>query len=327
MPLYPIPLHPAYRHGSATPWGGDGLRRAFGKAIPDEHTGESLEMSVIPGLESTDDQGRTLADLLRRDWRRMAGSEIPEGTFPLLLKLIDARERLSVQVHPDNEYARVHENKQGKTEAWVILEAKPGAQLVYGIKPGINKAQLRQAAETGSALETLLQFVPVKAGDVFFIPAGMVHAIGGGILLYEIQQSSDITYRFFDWNRTDASGRQRPLHIRQALDVVRLDLPPQAVSPVQLSDAHCRREMLLDRDYFTLQRLSDCAALPFHAEKTHFSVLTVLSEGKLTIHAGEGERLLSPGTSVFIPADCTDFSLDCSQCLLAAPSNKRAGSA
>ena len=319
MNLPPIPLFPAFRHGKDTPWGGDTLRALYGKPSPDAHTGESLEMSVIPGLNSTDGQGNALGDLIAREGQRMTGTEVEEP-FPLLLKLIDAREQLSVQVHPDDAYAALHENKLGKTEAWVILDAKPGARLVYGIRAGVTADQLRDACGKGAEIETLLRFVPVHPGDVFFIPSGTVHAIGAGILLYEIQQSSDVTYRFYDWGRTDAQGHPRTLHIRQALDVTRLDLQPDAVRPTLIPDACCQREQLLDTPYFRLERLTDCKQVPFPAAVTHFSVITLLKEG--VIRCDNREMQLPAGQTVFIPAACADFSLTCPQCLIASPAHK-----
>lgn len=316
--LYPIPLFPAFRSGKLTPWGGDSLRRVYGKRSLDAHTGESLEMSVIPGLESTDADGVSLTDLINRDRNGMVGAEVSDP-FPLLLKLIDAREQLSVQVHPDDAYAGTHEGgKLGKTEAWVILSAEPGAQLVYGIREGTTPEALKQACGQGKEIEKLLRYVPVHPGDVFFIPSGMVHAIGGGIMLYEIQQSSDITYRFYDWDRTDAQGNRRELHIRQALDVTRLDLQPEAATPVPLADDHCKREVLLDTKYFKLERLSKCAQVPFTADQTRFSVITVLSDG--VMDCGNGQPIQLPaGQTVFIPADCAPFALSCDQCLISSP--------
>lgn len=321
MSYRPIPLFPAYRSGASTPWGGDGLKTHFGKEIPDPHTGESLEMSVIPGLNSRDAEGHPLESLLADDWSGMAGTEV-KAPFPLLLKLIDARDRLSVQVHPDDAYAQRVENKLGKTEAWAILQAEPGARLVYGVKAGTTREQLAQAAQNGAEIEGLLRFVPVKAGDVFYIPAGTVHAIGQGILLYEIQQSSDVTYRFYDWNRRDKEGKLRPLHIRQALDVTRLDFQPEAIVPQTVSDPHCQREILLDTAYFSLHRLSCCQAVPFAGAITHFSVLTALAEGCLQLCDTQEIIPLTAGQTVFIPADCAPFTLTCGQCLIAAPAHK-----
>lgn len=317
----PILLYPAYRSGLNTPWGGDGLKTCFGKDIPDPHTGESLEMSVIPGLNSVDADGQPLESLLARDWAGMAGTQV-EQPFPLLLKLIDARDRLSVQVHPDDAYAQRVENKLGKTEAWAILQAAPDAKLVYGVKEGTTRETLAAAARNGEKIEELLRFVPVHPGDVFYIPAGTVHAIGQGILLYEIQQSSDVTYRFYDWNRRDQHGNLRPLHIKQALDVTRVDYQPEAIVPQIVADPHCQREILLDTPYFGLQRLSDCRDVPFTGQITHFSVLTALTEGTLQLTDTKEKIAFPAGQTVFIPADCAPFTLNCGQCLIAAPAHK-----
>ncbi len=195
MHLLPIAMTPAFRYGAMTPWGGAGLAR-LGKAIPDPCTGESLEVCVLPGLESRDAQGHTLPELLARYGEAMRGTKVGE-TFPLLLKLISADNMLSVQVHPDDAYAAANEGgKLGKTEAWVILSAEPGAQIVYGIHEGVTREALAAACQSGGeAVRACLNCVEVKPGDVYFIPAGMVHALGGGITLMEIQQSSDVTYR------------------------------------------------------------------------------------------------------------------------------------
>lgn len=318
MSLAPILLYPAFRYGAATPWGGDQLKARYGKPTPDTRTGESLEMSVIPGLNSTDAQGTPLSELIVRYGAQLTGTQIT-GEFPLLLKLLGAKQALSVQVHPDDAYAQTHENKLGKTEAWIILAAEPGAQLVYGLRPGVTRDMLRQAFETEAPLEPLLRFVPVQAGDVFYIPAGMVHAIGGGILLYEIQQSSDVTYRFYDWNRTDAQGNKRPLHIRQALDVVRPELQLEAVQPQPLADAHCRRELLLDTPYFRVERLNDCQEVPFSAHPEAFSVLTALSDGQLSCPEGRLSCALPAGQTVLLPADCLPFTLSGGTFLISAP--------
>ena len=183
-PMLPLMMHPAFRGGSLTPWGGDKLMRVYDKPITDIPTGESLEVSCIPTLESTDDTGVRLTDLIERFGSRFAG-KYAEGAFPLLLKLIDAKDALSVQVHPNDAYAGEHEHgKLGKTEAWLILDAPEGSELVYGIKPGTTREELQAACEQGAAVEPLLRRVKVVPGDVCFIPAGCVHAIGAGIMLY-----------------------------------------------------------------------------------------------------------------------------------------------
>ena len=301
-PLLPLTMHPAFRGGKLTPWGGEKLRTVYGKPIAEVPTGESLEVSCIPGLESTDDAGVKLPDLIAAYGERFAGKYAKE-TFPLLLKFIDAAESLSVQVHPDDSYANAKENgKLGKTEAWLILDAPEGSQLVYGIKNGTTLAELRTACEAGAAVEHLLRKVDVKPGDVCFIPAGCVHAIGAGIMLYEIQQSSDVTYRFYDWDRVDKNGNRRELHIDKALDVTDLDF---TLDPIPAPDAPVAR--VLDETYFTLDliNVSGEQAVP---AINHFGMLTVL-EGGLTLRWQGGERKLVRGESLYVPAAAPALTL------------------
>ena len=206
-PLWPIPMKPAFRCGEQTPWGGTRLRDRFGKETADERTGESMEVSCIAGLESRDMLGRSLPDLVREYGEKLVGN-YADQPFPLLLKLLDVRERLSVQVHPNDDYAAARENgKSGKTEAWLVLDTPPdGGELIYGVRPGTTLRALREASEAGAAVESLLNRTRVYPGDVCYIPAGCIHSVGHGIMLYEIQQSSDLTYRFYDWDRTGISG-------------------------------------------------------------------------------------------------------------------------
>ena len=274
----------------------------YGKPIVEVPTGESLEVSCIPGLESTDDVGVKLPDLIAKYGARFAGKYAGE-TFPLLLKFIDAAESLSVQVHPDDVYAGANENgKLGKTEAWLILDAPEGSQLVYGIKNGTNLAELRTACEAGAAVEPLLRKVDVKPGDVCFIPAGCVHAIGAGIMLYEIQQSSDVTYRFYDWDRVDAKGNRRELHIDKALDVTDLDF---TLDPIPAPDAPVAR--VLDEHYFTLDLMKVAGEQAVPAIN-HFGLLTVL-EGDLTLTWQGGGMTLRKGESLYVPAAAPALTL------------------
>lgn len=305
--MKPIKMTPAFRYGSATPWGCEGLR-ALHKAIPDPRTGESLEVSVLPGLESRDSEGHTLTELLDTYGEAMRGTKIGKE-FPLLLKLISAGDKLSVQVHPNDAYAREHEHgKLGKTEAWVILDAQPGAQIVYGIREGVSKEALARACEKGgAAIQACLNTVEVKPGDVYFIPAGMVHALGGGVTLMEIQQSSDVTYRFYDWDRVDAQGRGRELHIQKGLDVtdVSLHLPPCAGVTRPRTGGTAAR--YIDERAFILERwhCESEMALPLTPE--HFVLLCALGDGKLSWD--DGEMALRRGDCVFLPAECGKTSL------------------
>jgi mannose-6-phosphate isomerase len=183
--VYPLKMKPYFRHGEDTPWGGSALGALFGKDIPDDRTGESLEISALPGRESVIENGPlaglTLTAAISKWGHDLTGDV--EG-FPLLLKLLDAREMLSVQVHPDDTYAGANEGgKLGKTEAWLILSAQPGAKLVYGVNVEDSDA-LKKAVEDGK-LEESLRWVNVLPGDVLYIPHGCVHALGGGLVIVE----------------------------------------------------------------------------------------------------------------------------------------------
>jgi mannose-6-phosphate isomerase len=300
--LLPLTMHPAFRGGKLTPWGGEKLRTVYGKPIAEVPTGESLEVSCIPGLESTDDTGVKLPDLIARYGARFAG-KYAEETFPLLLKFIDAAESLSVQVHPDDAYAAQHENKLGKTEAWVILHAQEGASILYGMEDSVTIDELSRALTAGEDIEPMIHRVPVKAGDVYYMPSGMVHAIGGGIVLYEIQQSSDVTYRLWDFNRVNEKGEKRPLHIRQSLDVIDPALKGQLA---QMPEGGHGVTRLLNVPAFKL----DCACvdgvLPLE-NRGGFVMLTPLDAMTLL---WEGAELPMPaGMSVLLPAACPQVSL------------------
>lgn len=303
-PLWPIKMTPAFRSGSLTPWGGEKLRTIYGKNIPDKTTGESMEVSCIPGLESTDNMGRPLTELIAYFGEKMVGRYV-DKPFPLLLKLIDAREVLSVQVHPGDTYAAVNENgKLGKTEAWLILDTpEGGGELVYGIKAGTTLNELKEACEQGSAVETLLHRVKVRAGDVCYIPSGCVHAIGPGIMLYEIQESSDVTYRFYDWDRTDANGNRRELHLKKALDVTNLKMH---LRPVHVERAFGTKR-ILNEDNFTLDIIQPegAARVP---EMNNFGIITAI-EGDLTLTWASGSMKMQPGDTFFLPASVPPLKL------------------
>ncbi|MDD3335198.1 MAG: class I mannose-6-phosphate isomerase [Eubacteriales bacterium] len=302
-PMLPIPMTPAYRHGEMTPWGGDGLRRYYRMEIPDDRTGEALVLSAIHGLESKDETGATLTELIARNGSRLTG--LPGGeAFPLLLKLLSAKDSLSVQVHPDDAYAKEHEGKLGKSEAWVILHAEKDASILYGIREGVTVEDMRLALEREEDIEPMIQRVPVNSGDVFYMPSGMVHAIGGGIVLYEIQQSSDVTYRLWDYNRTNAAGEKRPLHIKQALDVIDPSLRGQ-IAKLPTSDEH-RRQQLLDVPAFTL----DCVAVNGEYELASTPTFRILTALAGLLVSWEGDALeMEAGDTALLPANCPPVTL------------------
>lgn len=313
LPLLPLKMHPAFRGGKLTPWGGEKLRTVYSKPIAEVPTGESLEVSCIPGLESVDDTCVKLPDLIARYGAAFAG-EYATRPFPLLLKLIDAAEPLSVQVHPNDEYAhRVENGKLGKTEAWLILDAPEGSELVYGIQPGTTLDTLRTACEQGAAVEPLLRRVAVRPGDVCFIPAGCVHAIGAGILLYEIQQSSDVTYRFYDWDRVDKNGNRRELHLQKALDVTDLSF---ALDPIPAPEQPVVR--VLDETYFTLDLIRADAPIVL-PPVTSFGLLTAL-DGDLTLCYESGTMLLRKGESAYLPHTVPAITISgCGRAALSMP--------
>lgn len=314
--MNPVKLTPVFRSGADTPWGGGRLRTLYQKPAPDPHTGESLEASVLPGLESLMPDGRSLGEWVREHGPALCGTDMG-SSFPLLLKLIDARERLSVQVHPGDAYAARHEGgKRGKTEAWVILDAPPDASLVYGVRPGITRQALTAAAGQGKAVEDCLRWVDVQPGDVLYIPAGMIHAIGADIVLYEIQQSSDVTYRFWDWDRRDPAGRPRELHLQKALDVADVSLQLGKCTGESSRVTGGTSTRLIQDANFSLHRLDVKKAMPLEEMPRRFRLLTALCEGYAAF-AG-GVISFHPGDTLLIPAQSPRVKLECEGALLLA---------
>jgi mannose-6-phosphate isomerase len=226
--LYPIRFRPELKE---TLWGGSTLSRRFGKkAKAGARIGESWEITGMPGASSVVAngflKGNTLEEIAEVYMDELLGESVYEkyGTeFPLLIKLIDAADKLSIQVHPDDRLAAERHHAWGKTEMWYVIDAKPGAVIYTGFRKKTTKEEYLDHL-AGKRMEELINATPVKAGDVFFIPAGMVHAIGDGVLLAEIQQTSDVTYRIYDWDRVDASGRPREMHTALALDAIDFSL-------------------------------------------------------------------------------------------------------
>ena len=303
-PLWPIPMVPVFRDGELTPWGGSRLKERFGKDTKNDRTGESMEVSCIPGLESRDRLGRTLPELVREFGAKLVG-DYADQPFPLLLKLIDAREKLSVQVHPNDTYAENREDgKLGKSEAWLILDTPPkGGELVYGVRPGTTLQELEDACKAGKTVEKLLNRVKVNPGDVCYIPAGCVHSIGAGVLLYEIQEASDLTYRLYDWNRTDENGNRRELHIRKALDVTDLRCTPV---PLRVEKSFgVKRVVSEERFTLDLIRTHGIEMLP---AVQGFGILTV-TEGEMELRFAGGSVRMKAGETCLIPCNIPELAL------------------
>ena len=298
MNIYPLVMEPSFRSGPETPWGGTALKEKFGKNTPEEATGESLEISALPGHESRAANGELLGCTLQEIFllwgSRMTGTE--GKTFPLLLKLLDARQALSVQVHPDDAYALAHEGKRGKTEAWYILGAEPGAKLVFGTDT--RGEPLRSVVEDGR-LESCLRWVDARPGDVFYIPSGTIHALGPGIQCYEIQESSDVTYRFWDWGRTGKDGRPRELHTEKALAVSNTGPVPGQVSPAGRPVPGGLSTLLADDPHFQLYAADLDGTFSTDAGRMQFLTPTV----PCTVSWDTSELALAPYRSMLIPAD------------------------
>ena len=253
--MHPLLLTPIYRRYL---WGGRRFATALGRHLPTgDDFAESWEL-VDRGADQTiiaagPLAGRSLGELVRGAGSALLGRHAPRPAFPLLFKFLDAARDLSVQVHPDDaRAARLVPADFGKTEAWYVVDAAPGSRIYAGLAPGVDSAALAAALRSGRCDEVMHSFEP-RPGDCVFIPAGTVHAIGAGLLVAEIQQSSDITYRLFDWNRSGADGKPRPLHVEAGLEAVTRFGPVEPVRPRPGADPACRR--LAECEYFVFDEV------------------------------------------------------------------------
>jgi len=294
----------------ATIWGGRRLATLAGKALPEsELIGESWETALDAVAENAPYAGQTLGALTQQYGAALIGSQavaVFGERFPLLTKFIDAQQWLSVQVHPDDAYASEHEGgKLGKTETWYILHAEPGAQIVYGFNRSVTRDDVRQAI-TATQLESLLNTLEVHAGDVIFVPAGTVHAIGAGVALYELQEYSDITYRLYDYGRVQANGQPRELHVERALDVIRTT-PHSVVQARPVSydteESALKRRTLVGCRYFVLEELRLDGVAEIEVEPTSCQIVSVLvgaceiaGPTASSVRLGVGETAVLPAT-------------------------------
>ena len=307
---YPLLLAPAFKDYL---WGGERLKTEYHKQTDLSPLAESWELSCHPDGNSRVKNGRyagqTLADVLARHPSYIGRGFAPGAEFPLLVKLIDAKDRLSIQVHPDDDYARRVEHSAGKTEMWYIVDCDPGATLIYGFRQALTKQELRERIGANTLMDVVNE-VPVHKGDVFFIEATTLHAIGKGILIAEIQQSSNITYRVYDYGRRGADGKLRPLHIDKAVDVVNRQPAelPKADRPVSRHEG-AEETLLQTCRYFTVRRVRLSSAASFSAGEESFGHLLLLDGQAVLSHAGESLPLCK-GDSVYLPAGLGEYRLD-----------------
>ena len=279
-------------------WGGRKLITDFNKTTDKEKAAESWELSTHPDGESIvcggEFDGMKLSEYIKRNGGdECIGSRAAEfDFFPILIKLIDAKDNLSIQVHPNDEYALSVEGEYGKTEMWYIVDCEDDAYLYYGVNRDVTKAEFEERIKNNTLLE-ILNKVPVKKGDVFFIPSGTIHAICSGILICEVQQNSNTTYRVYDYDRRGADGKPRELHIQKAIDVSQLTPSPEQKKADDNILASC--------NYFTVAKIDCNGCTEFSVDKSCFRSLTVIDgKGKITLNGDITE--VSKGDTVFIPA-------------------------
>ena len=308
MPLYPLRFRPILRQYL---WGGRRFETSLGKSLPPgDDFAESWEVSDHGNDQSIVDvgplAGTTLRELVTVHGRELLGRHHPQPCFPLLLKFLDGHQTLSLQVHPnDAQAARLDPPDAGKTEAWLVIEALPGSKVYAGLKPGVGRDELLAAIRRGEC-EPCLNAFAASPGDCVFVPAGTIHALGAGLLVAEIQQSSDTTYRLFDWNRLGPDGRRRPLRTEEGLDVVdfaRGPVMPQRPRPTDRPQV----SRLVESDKFIWDRWDFDSPLPAGGDdRCH--ILTVL-DGAVRIAGDPAGSPLSRGGTALLPASLGEVTL------------------
>ena len=312
----PFLLKPA---GKDYLWGGNRLNDDFTKGIALSPLAETWECSTHPDGPSTaasgEFEGQSLSDVLMAHPEFLGTHPKTKGELPILIKFIDAKKDLSVQVHPTDAYAAEHENGQlGKTEMWYVLDAAKDTSLIYGLKTDVEKERLRAAIEKGT-VEKYLQKVPAQKNDLFYIEAGTIHAIGAGALIAEIQESSNLTYRIYDYDRVDRNGKKRELHIEKALEAASLAASREPRQPLRVLKYRrgCASELLCRCKYFEVYRMivntERCRELVvYEADSTSFRVL-LCTEGCGAIQFEDEMLRFFKGDCIFVPADSVKLQI------------------
>jgi len=307
--LYPLLFEFVYKDYV---WGGTRIPQVFARPPQEGICAESWEISVRPEGMSTVSNGRlagrSLDSIVAEYGPSLLGSECTSNVFPLLIKVIDSKQRLSLQVHPNERTAPVT-GGEPKTEMWHVLDAEPGAKVFSGLAPGIGREQFAEGLAR-QELEPMLQPVPVEKGSTIFIPGGRLHAIGAGCLLLEVQQNSNTTYRVYDWGRLGTDGKPRELHVKQALQTINWDdaaPAPQAGQTLWTrGDNSCME--LVACPFFHVNRIALGEPLQLDTGQRSFHALFV-AEGNVAIEGGGREQLLESGRSCLVPAAVTPYSL------------------
>lgn len=296
MKVYPLKFRPIYKRRI---WGGRKLQEIFGKELPEgEKIGESWELADLPEDKSVitngELAGRTLASIIEEFPKEMMGDEGFSGEFPLLIKLLDCQDVLSVQVHPDPQTCRRLGEGVPKTECWYIISPEPGAVIYKGLKKGVTREKFAEAIEEGTVAD-MLSKVAVREGECHFLPAGTAHAIGPGLLIAEIQTPSDTTYRVFDWNRFDEAGKPRELHIEQALESIHFD---QSVDDLPVMSIG----RLVECEYFTIDKGHQGRNCEVLLSPGQVKTLMILSGSGMILKPGLDPVEFHAGDCLLIPA-------------------------
>ena len=309
--LYPLKFKPLFKEKI---WGGKKLKNVLNKEDAGDKTGESWEISTVKDNISVVSEGflkgNNLQELIEVYMGDLVGDKVYEKfglEFPLLIKFIDANDDLSIQVHPDDETAMERHNSFGKTEMWYVLEADPGAKLISGFNRELNKDEYIDALNAGR-IEEILNYEEVEEGDVFFMPAGRVHAIGSGILLAEIQQTSDVTYRIYDWNRKDSEGNSRELHTDLALDVIDFEKHSEYRTPYKKA---LNKSVDIGKcQYFSTNLRQFDKAVEKDFNFIDSFIIYICTAGKVNILTSEDQKTdIQKGECILIPAEIKNLIL------------------
>ncbi len=310
MGLYPLKFNPIMKDRL---WGGEKLKSLFNKPSETDTTGESWELSAVKGdvsvVSNGEIKGTSLQQLIDEQGEALLGKSVVERfgkEFPILIKFIDAKQDLSIQLHPNDALAKERHNSFGKTEMWYIMDADPGAKLIVGFNKDVEKEEYKKSLEEDTLLD-LLNYEEVTSGDTFFINTGKIHAIGAGVLLAEIQQTSDITYRVFDFNRKDKEGNLRELHTDLALDAI--DYTKKDDFKVAYNTAKDQVNGMVDCPYFKTNFLDlENDLSPDITTRDSFTIYMCVA-GNATITNDNGSAALTKGETVLVPAASTKINI------------------
>ncbi len=312
MQLYPFLFEPNLH---SIIWGGNQLRPYKGLKSSDDPIGESWEVSAVPSSTSViangELKGKNLISVINESPDAILGKMVNEkykGKLPLLVKFIDAKRDLSIQVHPTDEMAMREHGKMGKSEMWYVIKVDEGAHLYAGFKTEITSDEYQRRVADGTITEVLADH-QVKAGDVFYLPAGRVHAICGGIMLAEVQQSSDVTYRIFDYNRPGMDGKPRELHIELAARALDYHVEPNYRT--EYAESSNKAVQIIDSPYFSVRVMEVSKSFHRDLKKYYSFIITMCIEGdcKIRVRSTGEEVLLKQGNSTLIPAAIADYDV------------------